>query len=100
MVKALLPGQEQGVLWALTAPLSAAGADKKAEAGAGAATEFQFVSICMSTLLSLMEEAGRSCLRDSEGVREAGNCHLSHVACLLWGKDVVGWRPVTGLGAS
>ncbi|NWT56111.1 RS10 protein, partial [Erythrocercus mccallii] len=34
------PGQ--GVLWALTAPLSAAGADKKAEAGAGAATEFQF----------------------------------------------------------
>lgn len=49
MVKALLLEHcaGQGVLWALTAPLSAAGADKKAEAGAGAATEFQFVSICI-----------------------------------------------------
>lgn len=68
----MLPGWEQGVLWALTAPLSAAGADKKAEAGAGAATEFQFVSICISALLPLfkvlMGEAGRSCLWDSEGV--------------------------------
>ncbi|NXL62656.1 RS10 protein, partial [Chordeiles acutipennis] len=29
------------------------GADKKAEAGAGAATEFQFVSICVRDLLPL-----------------------------------------------
>lgn len=32
---------------------SSAGADKKAEAGAGAATEFQFVSICSQVLLAL-----------------------------------------------
>lgn len=34
--------------------LSPAGADKKAEAGAGAATEFQFVSICTQYLLPLL----------------------------------------------
>lgn len=36
------------ILWFVTQSfLSSAGADKKAEAGAGAATEFQFVSICI-----------------------------------------------------
>ena len=36
------------ILWFVThSSLPSAGADKKAEAGAGAATEFQFVSICV-----------------------------------------------------
>lgn len=41
--------------------LSSAGADKKAEAGAGAATEFQFVSTCIQDFLPL-EKVDRSYL--------------------------------------
>lgn len=57
--KPLIPGRStvlgEHILWLVThLSLSLAGADKKAEAGAGAATEFQFVSIFILDLLPLL----------------------------------------------
>lgn len=91
----------QWILWFVTQSfLSSAGADKKAEAGAGAATEFQFVSICIQIgflcLCSEVETQHILYLRVLGMVLISNFCPLHSAALLLRKlKALLLWREVS-----